>query len=104
MSTLSAHLGRRVVHLDGETSEGDRPGEMTLADLPRGATARIVGLRNDTDPASARRMFDLGFAPGAEVTMLRRAPMADPVVFRIAGYEIALRRAQARTVRVSASR
>ena len=45
-------------------------------------------------------MIDLGFTPGAEVQALRRAPLADPLMFRIAGYEIALRRAQARCIRV----
>ena len=33
--------------------------------------------------------------------MLRRAPLADPVVFRIVGYEVALRRTEARCILVS---
>jgi Fe2+ transport system protein FeoA len=32
--------------------------------------------------------------------MVRRAPMADPVVFRVAGYDVALRRVQARCIAV----
>ena len=36
----------------------------------------------------------------SEVTVLRRAPLADPVIFRVAGCEFALRRAQARSIRV----
>ncbi|CCQ16422.1 FeoA family protein [Rhodococcus sp. AW25M09] len=73
----------------------------TLADMRKGQTAHIVDVCDELDPASARRMFDLGFAPGAEVEMLRKAPMADPVVFRIAGYDIALRRVQARCIHVA---
>ncbi len=73
----------------------------TLADLAPGTSARIVDVRDDLDPASARRLLDLGFAPGALVAVVRRAPMADPVVFRVAGGELALRRRQARCIRVS---
>lgn len=72
----------------------------TLADLPRGARARVIDVCGDSDPAAARRLFDLGFAPDAPVEMVRRAPLADPVIFRIAGYDVALRRAQARQIRV----
>lgn len=71
----------------------------TLADLGRGGRARVLAVEG-AHPAIARRLFDLGFAPGAEVEMLRRAPMADPVVYRVAGYDIALRRAEAGCVRV----
>ena len=96
MSMLSVHLGRRMVE-SGDHAAGT---SMTLAELGRGRTARIVGVCDNADPASARRLFDLGFVPGTDVEVLRRAPMADPVVFRIAGYEVALRRAQARCIRV----
>lgn len=73
----------------------------TLADMRKGQIAHVVDVCDELDPASARRMFDLGFAPGAQVEMLRKAPMADPVVFRIAGYDIALRRVQARCIHVA---
>jgi len=74
----------------------------TLADMATGQSARVLGIEAPHDPAGARRMFDLGFVPGAEVRMVRRAPLADPVVFRVAGYDIALRREQARWVSVAA--
>lgn len=72
----------------------------TLADLPRGCSARIVEVCVDGDTAAARRMYALGFTPDAAVTTVRRAPLADPVIFRIGGYDVALRRAQARQIRV----
>lgn len=75
----------------------------TLAGMSKGQRATVVGLDVAGDPAGARRLFDLGFVPGAEVQMVRRAPLADPIVFRVAGYEIALRREQARWVSVAAS-
>lgn len=75
----------------------------TLADMTTGQSACVVSVESEHDPAGARRMFDLGFVPGAEVKMVRKAPLADPVVFRVAGYEIALRREQARWVSVATS-
>lgn len=99
MSQLSTALNDRVIApiqgLAGQTSS-------TLADLDPGLVARVVDVRDDAHPATARRLVDLGFVPGAEVLVIRRAPMADPVMFRVAGCEIALRRAQARCIRVCA--
>lgn len=88
-------LVRPAAHLIEQTAG-------TLAELATGERAVIVGIGASDDPAAARRLFDLGFVPGAEVEMVRKAPLADPVVFRVAGYEIALRRQQARWVTVSA--
>lgn len=107
MSAVSAQLRERVVG-SGIPHASSCPvscaHQFTLADLTSGQSACIVDICADSDPAIARRMFDLGFAPGVQVEMLRRAPMADPVVFRIAGYEIALRRAQARCIQVTPGR
>ena len=75
-------------------------GEPSLAGLERGVPAVVVGV-SAADPATERRLLDLGFVPGTPVEMVRRAPLRDPVVFRVAGYEIALRRAQAQHILVA---
>ena len=75
-------------------------GEVAISDLPLGSFAVVSRLCADADPSAARRFFDLGFAPGAEVVAVRRAPMRGPVVVRVAGYEIALRRRQADCIKV----
>jgi ferrous iron transport protein A len=72
----------------------------TLADLRRGERAYVVGY-GDIEPAVARRLFDLGLVPGIQITMVRRAPLGDPVIYRVGDYEIALRRSQARCVAVA---
>ncbi len=70
-----------------------------LAELAPGARARVVGVVADA-PAVGRRLADLGFTVGAVVEVVRRAPLRDPVIYRVKDYELCLRRAQAAFVRV----
>jgi ferrous iron transport protein A len=69
-----------------------------LADLPPGTRAVVARVVATSAPAIARRLADLGFTPGAEVEVVRRAPLRDPVVYRIKDYDLCLRRAQAACV------
>lgn len=52
----------------------------------------------------ARRLMELGFLPGVEVTFCRRSPFGDPRVFRIDDADIALRRETAQHVLIEAER
>ena len=73
----------------------------SLSDLRLGTSCRVVGLQEDTaDDPIAKRLSNLGFVPGRTVTPLRRAPLGDPVVYRVADYELCLRRHEARMVYV----
>ena len=65
--------------------------ERCLAELGPGALATVVGVHADL-PAVGRRLADLGFTAGATVEVVRRAPLRDPVVYRVHGYELCLRR------------
>lgn len=78
----------------------DTPSSVTLADLDRGQRARVIGYGDEVAGSTARRLFDLGIVPGIEVTMVRRAPMRDPAIFRVGDYEIALRAEQSRCIHV----
>ena len=71
-----------------------------MADLSRGQRATVVGYSDAVEPSTARRLFDLGLVPGIEVEMVRRAPLRDPVIYRVGDYEIALRAAQSRCIHV----
>jgi ferrous iron transport protein A len=42
----------------------------------------------------------MGFVPEARVIVIRRAPAGDPTVYAIDGFEIALRRETARSIKV----
>ncbi|HEY7212172.1 MAG TPA: FeoA family protein [Bryobacteraceae bacterium] len=61
----------------------------TLADLPTGQRCILDHL--DLPESVARRLMELGFVPGTEVTPGRRAPGGGPRVFRVDGSEVALR-------------
>lgn len=76
---------------------------MTLADLDRGQRAIVLGYSDVVEPSTARRLFDLGLVPGVEVTMIRRAPLGDPVIFQVGDYEIALRGAQSGCITVESA-
>lgn len=72
----------------------------TLADLVPGESALVSGFVPAQPPAVSRRLRDLGFRPGADVRLIRRAPLGDPFVYRVTGSEICLRRTEAGRVLV----
>ncbi|WP_409305915.1 ferrous iron transport protein A [Peribacillus sp. SCS-155] len=45
-----------------------------------------------------RRLLDLGFVPGAEVEVIRRSPLGDPIAFRVSQTTIALRREESSNI------
>ncbi len=45
-----------------------------------------------------RRLFDMGVTPGADVTMIKKAPLGDPIEVTIRGYELTLRKTEAECV------
>ncbi len=99
MNPVSAALARR--DLGAALGSGQGVPTRTLARLRPGESASIARVLNLGDPAASRRLFDLGFVPGAEVECVRRAPLGDPAVYRVADYEIALRRGQAACIEVA---
>jgi ferrous iron transport protein A len=54
----------------------------------------------DGSSAIGRRLLDLGFVPGTEVRVVRRAPLGDPVEYELRGYRLCLRRSEALQIRV----
>ena len=47
-----------------------------------------------------RRLIDMGVVSGTLVEVLRVAPLGDPVVIRVKGYDLALRRGEAEHIQV----
>jgi len=69
---------------------------MTLNELPVGGSALITSVGGE---GSLRQHFlDMGVIPGAEVTLMKYAPMGDPMELRLRGYELTLRVADAQRI------
>jgi ferrous iron transport protein A len=63
--------------------------QQTLAELRTGQ--RCILDRLDLPPDMARRLMELGFLPGNEIILSRKAPGGGPRVYRVDGSEVALR-------------
>ena len=69
---------------------------MTLKDLPIGKTATI--LTTGGEGALRQHFLDMGLIPGADVTMVKYAPMGDPIQVQLHSYELTLRLADAEKI------
>jgi Fe2+ transport system protein FeoA/Mn-dependent DtxR family transcriptional regulator len=69
-----------------------------LGELPAGSRAHVVEIQGEGN--HQRRMLDIGFVPGAEVAVIRKAPLNDPVEYLVKGTNVALRREEADTILV----
>lgn len=66
---------------------------MSLATAPMDRLMRIKNLRGNG--ATTLRLMEMGVVEGAEVSVLRRAPLGDPLHVRIGDCELSLRGQQA---------
>ena len=71
---------------------------MTLNELQIGKTARV--LKVGGKGALRQHFLDMGVIPGTEVTLVKLAPMGDPMELRIHGYELTLRRDDAKKIEI----
>ena len=72
---------------------------MTIKDMKTGQTATILKVGGEA--ALRQHFLDMGLIQGAEVTVIKYAPMGDPVELRIHGYELTIRLADAAQIEVS---
>ena len=85
--------------LQDESGRGPQGGAscawpMRLDALEIGKDAIVASVDSD-DAALRQHILDMGLTPGTEVTMMKHAPMGDPLEIRLRGYELTLRRADA---------
>ena len=72
---------------------------MTLKEIGIGESARIDAVYGKG--ALRQHFLDMGMIPGAEVTVVKLAPMGDPMELRLHGYELTLRLADAEKIEVT---
>ncbi|MDR1102585.1 MAG: ferrous iron transport protein B [Tannerella sp.] len=71
---------------------------MRLSELQTGAKGVIVKVTGRG--AFRRRITEMGFIRGKEVQVIQNAPLKDPIQYRIIGYDLSLRRNDARLIEV----
>jgi Fe2+ transport system protein FeoA len=74
------------------------PDSLPLSDLRRGRSATVIEIVGDDE--LSQRLASAGLWPEVRIESLGRAPFGDPLLFRLHGYRLALRRAEAQRVRV----
>jgi ferrous iron transport protein A len=91
-----------VLPLDAYADAGTR---QVLSELPKGQSARVVGVvpsAPDVPADLTRRLADLGFLPGERVHVLARGPLGgEPVAVRVGTATFALRRLEADCIRIA---
>ena len=74
---------------------------MTLYKLEQGEKGIITKIRGRG--AFRKRITEMGFVKGKVVTVVKKAPLRDPVEYNIMGYEVSLRHSEAQLVEVTTS-
>jgi len=72
----------------------------SLLDLPIGTRCRVEEIGGSG--LMRRRLMDLGMMPDAEITLVRVAPLNDPIEIRVGNAFVSLRRAEAVLIKVVA--
>jgi len=70
--------------------------EMPLSRMRPGDFGHVLALQPGCEVRE--HLLELGFTPGTEITVIRVAPLGDPLTVRIRGYQLSLRRREAEAV------
>lgn len=82
-----------------ESPSASAPTPIPLSILPEGATATV---REFPKTSSAFfRLREMGLLVGTPVTLVRTAPLGDPIEVKIRGYHLTLRKTEAEHILVS---
>jgi len=76
--------------------------EKRLDEMEQGERGKVIEISSCGSLRS--RIMDMGIVRGAEIEMVRRAPLGDPLEFLLKGYKLTLRRAEAANVLLEVSR
>lgn len=74
---------------------------ISLRELKLGQKATVAGIRAAGE--LGRRIRDMGLMPGAEIEIVGRAPLQDPVALRLKGFTLTLRNNEADYISVTPS-
>jgi ferrous iron transport protein A len=71
---------------------------MTFADLKSGMSARVVAV--DENCLDSRRLQEMGFTVGTQFSVVKVAPMGDPIEILVRGYRICLRKNECHCIQI----
>jgi ferrous iron transport protein A len=71
----------------------------TLKDLAVGERGRVAGY-SEGGRAYRKKLLAMGLTPGIELSVVRVAPMGDPVEVRVRGTSVSLRKGEAEALHV----
>lgn len=72
----------------------------TLAELPAGKSAVISSIECE-DKALRSHIMNMGITPGVRITMVKKAPLGDPLEINVRGYELTLRKNDAAKINIT---
>ncbi|MGN0913388.1 MAG: ferrous iron transport protein B [Alphaproteobacteria bacterium] len=72
----------------------------TLAELPTGKSAVISSIECE-DKALRSHIMNMGITPGVRITMVKKAPLGDPLEINVRGYELTLRKNDAAKINIT---
>ncbi|MDF2611578.1 MAG: iron transporter FeoA [Lachnospiraceae bacterium] len=72
---------------------------MTLKELKVGQEGVVVSI-GEKGPIR-RRIMEMGITPGANIKVIKVAPMGDPIEVNIRGYELSLRKDEANQIEIN---
>lgn len=70
----------------------------TLNEIPVGSSVKIVKVTGDMP--TKRRLMDMGLTKNTEVNVLKLAPLGDPIELRARGYDLSIRKDDAKHIGV----
>lgn len=73
--------------------------ELKVKALLPGERAEIVGYE-DTDLVYRRKLLSMGLTKGAEIKLLKVAPLGDPVEIEVRGFNLSLRKDEADILKI----
>ena len=72
---------------------------MKLSETKIGDTAVVVGLE-ESGP-NTLRLMEMGIVPGVQISVIKSAPLGDPLEIRVRGYNLAIRKKDADSILIS---
>lgn len=70
--------------------------EITLDLLEPGSFAKVIHIKGRG--AARRRILDMGMVPGVTIEVIRKAPLGDPIEFKVKNYNLSLRKTEAKLI------